>query len=308
MSNLKETYKRVKIEGILAENNIDYITYTNRNGESVRAIGGDFQVLVRTSVDGIPKDLMIPVHVFSNELTKTGEKNKSFLSIEKVKNEFISIAAAGGEEKATKVRLTTDKIGMNEYYDGTGRLVSYPRISASFVSVATGNFNPEASFEIVMAVDGIREVLDNEGVPVEPQKLAITGSIVQYNGDVDCIELVTSSPSAITGIRDYWNIGDTVKAIGILNFSYSVVEVKNNDSSIAFGAPAATKKQTRRISELMITSGTSPFEGDLAIDKAELTKGKAERLVRLEELKAKGNKPKATPAPSASINTDDLGF
>lgn len=304
MSNLKQTTNKIRIEGILAESNIDYRNYT-KNGEEIRAIGGEFQVLVRTVVDGFPKDLMIPVRVFSNELTKKGTKNPAFVSIEKVKNEFVSIAAAGGEDKATKVRITGASLSMNEYYDGSGRLVSYPRINASFISEATGNFNPEATFDIVMVVDAMKEVVDNEGIPVEPEQLTVNGSIVQYNGSVDCIQLVANSPSTITGIRDYWNIGDTVRASGILNFSFSTVEVAATD--VAFGE--STKKQTRRSSELMIVNGSAPFEGDAAIDLNELKIGKAERLNRLEELKNRENsKPKSTPAKTDSYSTDDLGF
>ena len=304
MSNLKETVNKVRIEGILAETNIDYKTYDDKNGNKVEAIAGEFQVLVRTNVDGVPKDLMIPVRVFSNKLTGAGKPNPAYASIEKVKNEFVSIAAAGGEEKATKVRITNGKLSVNEYPDATGRIVSYPRITASFISEANGNFNPEATFDIVMVVDSIREVVDKDGVPMDPEQLSVHGSIVQYNGSVDCIELVANLPSTITGIRDYWNVGDTVRVGGKLNFTYSVVEVQEQ---VAFGE--ATKKQTRRVSELVIVNGTPAFEGDAAIDPNELEIGKKERLARLENLKSKENsKPKQTPAPSDSYSTDDLGF
>ena len=303
MSNLKQTQNKVRIEGILAESNIEYRSYKNKNGNTVKAIGGEFQVLVRTAVNGVPTDLMIPVRVFSNEITKAGEKNPSFTSIEKVMNEFVSIAA-GGEEKATKVRITNGSISVNEYYDGSGRLVSYPRVTTSFVSEVTGNFNPEATFDLVMVVDSMKEVVDSDGVPVEPEKFMINGSIVQYGGNVDCISLVANSPATITGVRDYWNVGDTVRATGILNFSFSTVEI--NEANVAFGQ--ATKKQTRKTSELIITSGYPRYEGDLKINEDELKVGKAERLARLAELKAKGDKTKATPAPATSYDTTDLGF
>lgn len=301
MSNLTQTLNKVKVEGILAECNIDYRNYT-RDGQEIRAIGGEFSVLVRSTVDGVPQDLMIPIRVFSNEYTKSGKQNPAFTSIENVKNNMISIAAAGGEEKATKVRITNGDLTMNEYYDGSGRLVSYPRVNASFISEVTGNFNPEASFEIVMAVDSVREVVDADGIPVEPERLAVSGSIVKYNGDIDCIELIAIKPTTITGIRDYWNIGDTVKLSGKLNFTYSTVEVTE---AMAFGE--TTKKQTRRVSELIIESGSAPFEGEAAINLNELKIAKAERLNRLENERNK-NKGKSTPAPSNEFSTDNLGF
>ena len=102
MSNLKQTTNKIRIEGILAESNIDYRNYT-KNGEEIRAIGGEFQVLVRTVVDGFPKDLMIPVRVFSNELTKKGTKNPAFVSIEKVKNFVAGLEIIAGRKKQRDV-------------------------------------------------------------------------------------------------------------------------------------------------------------------------------------------------------------
>ena len=100
----------------------------------MNSIGG----IIKIQVPHDEKTLEISVHMFASEYTNKGAKNPAYESIERVMNEYTSIAAAGGVDGADRVRITNGKLTMNEYYSQDGRLVSFPRVTASFVSKNIG--------------------------------------------------------------------------------------------------------------------------------------------------------------------------
>ena len=131
---MRQATNQVKIEGILAETDLKYTSF-KKNGEDVEAIGGKIKILVNQEVNKVPTALEVPVYMFSSKYTKKGTVNPSYTSIEKVMNEFVSIAAAGSEAQADRVRITNADIRMN-VFPGRDGIVSEPRIHASFVSKA----------------------------------------------------------------------------------------------------------------------------------------------------------------------------
>ena len=125
---LKQAENSVKIEGILSE--IDLKTGTStKNGKTTEYIGGSIKIRVTQVLNGENVDLDIPVFMFSNKLKNDGNPNPAYASIERVMNEYVSIAA-GGIDAADRVRITNANIRMNEYYGQGGQLNSYPRINA----------------------------------------------------------------------------------------------------------------------------------------------------------------------------------
>ena len=114
---MRQAANRVKIEGILAETDLKYGSF-QKNGETVESIGGSIKVLVHQEINGVATALEVPVYMFSSKYTKTGKINPSYESIEKVMKEFVSIAAAGGESQADRVRITNADI-RKAYTDAT---------------------------------------------------------------------------------------------------------------------------------------------------------------------------------------------
>ena len=303
---LREAENRVKIEGVLSEIDLKYGSFM-RDGKPVETIGGVIKIQVDQQIGGVPATLEIPVHMFSTKYTKKGAANPAFESIEKVMNEYVSIpiAATSGVEP-DKVRITSARIEMNEYFGQNGQLISFPRITTSFVARATGTFKPEATFSAEFMVSNVAFVVDKEGVEVEPRKIEVTAILPRYGGRVDVIKLVATNPNVIDAIEQYWQTNDTFKANGRLNFtSQTHIETQEVD----FGEPTE-RVVTTSLSELIITGGSqSPLEGDFAFDVNDIKKALAERKDRLNTLKAKGTKKKApAPAASAGIDANDLGF
>lgn len=301
---LRQAKNSVRIEGLLSEINLKYGSYV-KNGTTVETIGGDIKVLVHQEINGEPNDLIIPVYMFSPKLTNKGAPNPAYESIEKVLKEFVSIAAAG-QSGADKIRITNGTIRMNEYYNQQGQLVSFPRVNASFVQKATGEFRPEASWALEFAVSSLDFVTDSEGIELDPKKLRIKVIVPQYGGKVDTMELFATNPRVIDAITSYWENGKTYTAKGRLNFTSTTEEVIEE---LDFGEPDVRTK-TVSVSELIVTKGTqAPLEDDMAFEPADLSAALKEHKAYLETLKDKtSQKPKATPAPTSSNQAFDLGF
>lgn len=302
---LRQAENKIRIEGILSEINLKYGSYV-KDGKTVDNIGGNIKVLVNQEVNGETVSLIIPVYMFSPKYTNMGKINPSFESIEKVMKEFVSIASGAGMEGADKIRITTGNVRMNEYYNAQGQLVSFPRINASFVSKATGDFRPEASWSLEFAVSSMNFVTDNEGIEVEPKKLCVKAIVPQYGGKIDTIELFATNAKVIDAITTYWENQKTYTAKGRINFTSTTKEIIEECD---FGEPDV-RVRTINVNELIITKGTqAALEDEMAFAPAELAAALKEHKAYLETLKNKV-KTKATPAPSGtSANEEfDLGF
>ena len=303
---LESKENSVKIEGILSEINLEAGSYM-KDGKSVDKIGGSIKVRVTQMLNGEKVELDIPVYMFANKLTNKGTANPAYASIERVMNEYKSIAAVG-IDAADRIRITGAQIRMNEYYGQNGNLNSYPRINASFVTKITdlSKYNPEATFSAIFAIGSMGYETDKDGVEI-PNRYKIRGIMPQYGGSVDVIDFFATSPNVIDAVSSYWEQGDTVKINGKLNFT-SKTEEKMIE--VDFGEPRIERK-TISVSELIITGGSqTPLEGDFAFDMDEIHNALEDRQARLAELKAKqkAKESKTAPKTTAKKSMADLGF
>ena len=260
-------------------------------------------------LNGQNVELDIPVYMFANKLTNKGTSNPAYASIERVMNEYKSIAAVG-VDAADRVRITGANIRMNEYYGQGDKLNSYPRVNASFVTKVTdmSKYNPEATFSAIFAIGSMGYETDKDGVEVA-DRYKIRGIMPQYGGSVDVIDFFATSPNVIDAVSSYWEQGDTVKINGKLNFT-SKTEEKLVE--VDFGEPRVERK-TISVSELIITGGSqTPLEGDFAFDMDEIQAALEARQARLAELKAKAKAKDSKSAPKAATTGKksalDLGF
>lgn len=294
----------VKIEGILSEVDIEYKTYTKAGAET-KAIGGIIKVRVNTAVNGVDTELEVPVHMFASQLTRAGTPNPAYESIERVMKEYVSIAASD-IDRADRIRITKGAISMNEYYGQNGNLISFPRITASFISkIKKEECKPKAEFSATFMVGKSGYELDNDGV--ETDKYKITGMIPQYGGNIDVVPFYAYNPGVIDAVSNYWNEGDTVRATGKLNFTSETKEV---EVKVDFGE-SSTETRTFTLSELVVTGGSStPLDGEFAIDYEDVKEALEVRKARLAALKEKSEKKGTSgKAPTAGGNRfADLGF
>lgn len=304
---LRQAENRVKIEGILAEIDIKPGSF-NKNGQTMESIGGSITVKVTQKISGEEKELAIPVHMFASKLTNKGTPNPAYESIKKIADEYISIAASdNGEDGADRIRITSGSVRMNEYYSADGRLVSFPRVNASFVQrISKAECKPEATFTTEFVVANKSEEIDRSGEVTG--RYRIDAIIPQYGGRVDVVPMFAQSPGVIDAVSTYWEIGDTVKANGRLDFSATT---ETTLEEVDFGEPIE-KTRTINRSDLIITGGSqTALEGDAAFDNAEIQNALADRKLRLEKQKDRDMSRAATrqaPPQTAKNGFADLGF
>lgn len=305
---LKEAENNVKIEGILSETDLKYGSFVKKDSkggsENMNSVGGVIKIQVNQVINDKEVTLEVPVHMFASEYTNKGAKNPAYQSIERVMNEFTSIAAAGGVENADYVRVTNGKIAMNEYYGRDGRLVSFPRVAASFVNrVRKDEMKPEATFIANFVVAKKMNEMDTQGV--ETGRYIITGILPQYGGRVDVVDFITSNPKVISAVSQYWNENDTVSAVGRLNFSSKIETVIKE---VDFGEPQESSR-TISVSELIVTGGSSaPLDGEFGYNMEEVKKALAERKDNLDKSKAKAESGVTNAPKGGKKEAVDLGF
>ena len=302
---LRQATNKVFIEGILSEIDLKNSSY-KKNDVQVDCVTGVIKIQVEQKINDKNVTLEIPVHMFANKFKNNGDPNPAYDSIQRVMNDYVSIAAAGNKDEANIVRITSGQIQMNEYHNAAGQLISFPRISTSFITnnVKREEFEPRATFETEFVIASKTQEVDSEGV--ETGRLHLKGVLPQYGGRVDVVDFFTSNENVANAIDSYWSEGDTVSAHGKLNFS-SKTETIIDDSG--FGEPIK-KVKTVNVSELLINGGIpTPMEGEFAYDTNEIQSALAERKARLEARKEKDMaKVASRQAPAQSSAGFDLGF
>lgn len=308
---LRIAENNVRIEGILSETDLEYSSF-QKDGKTIECIRGTIKVLVNQTINGEPHDNEIPIAMFASKLKNDGTSNPAYESIERVKKEFVSIAASEiGEAGADRVRINGAQIQMNEYYNANKQLISFPRISASFVNkIKKEDCKPDASFKAEMVVGAMSYKTDEKGEQVEPPVYIVKGIMPLYGGKVQVVDFIAANENVADVIENNWQKGDTVKFLGRLNFSS---KTETYIEEVDFGEPQE-RSRTISVSELLITGGSKdPLEGDFAYDAAEIQAGLAERTARLEKQKEqdiqRAQKRKApAPANETTKGNIDLGF
>jgi hypothetical protein len=196
---------------------------------------------------------------------------------------------------------------MNEYYSQDGRLISFPRVNASFINrIGKNECKPEATFTAEFVVANKAEEVDKNGEPTG--RYRIDAVLPQYGGRVDVIPMFAQSAGVIDAVSTYWEVGDTVKANGRLDFSATT---ETTIEEVDFGEPIE-KTRTINRSDLIITGGSQePLEGDFAFDNADIQNALADRKARLEAQKDKDMSRAASrqaPAQTSKNGFTDLGF
>lgn len=309
---LRQALNEVFIEGILSETDIKKGSY-DKDGKTIETIGGTVKIRVDQVINGNSVTCEIPVSLFSQRYTNEGKENGVYKAIESMANDLVSIAAAGNENDADRVRISgsarfaNGSIRMNEYYNPSGKLVSFPRIHASFINkVRKEEFKPSATFTLEFAIAKMDYEVNSEGEQTD--KYLIKAIVPQYGGKVDIVDLYAVNPNVIDTISSCWQEKDTVKAKGRLNFS-SRTETYIED--LGFGEPEE-KTRTINVSDLIITGGApDPLEGDFAFDPEDIQAALAERKTRLDAMKEKalnGAKVRKAPAQTSTAGGFDLGF
>ena len=289
MDNLRQADNKVKIEGILTEMDLTEDSYS-RDGKTVECIKGRIHIKTTQTINGETKEIVVPVDMFANKYTREGKINSAYNSIYHAMTEYVSQAAApeGVEPDYVKVN---GSLKMNEYISKrTKEITSFPRITASFISkVKKEEYKPEATFSIQFVVAEASYETNSEGE--ETGRYKIFGIVPQFGGTVDVFPFYAVSENVISAVSTYWQPGDTVSAIGKLDFS-STTETRTIE--VDFGEPQE-KTFTKNVSDIIITGGCqTPLDDTAAYSADVINQALAERKARLAEMKERGESGAST--------------
>lgn len=113
---LAQAENKIVIEGILSEVNIKSGEFMNRTTQQMMPYyTGSIKVRVSQEINGVNEDMEVPVYCFASKYTSKGNENPAYKSISDVVNNFTSIAA-GGIERASRIRITSASIRENAFY------------------------------------------------------------------------------------------------------------------------------------------------------------------------------------------------
>jgi hypothetical protein len=299
----KQSKNIVKIIGTLVENSLKEGTYTDKNGKEDNYISGVLTVRVNQTISGKEETNDIPVNVWVKKTTNAGKINPAYDSVYKAMTTYTSLAVVKDESLATKVLITSGNLSENIYSNNGTQVYCTPRINSNFINSVTGgnSSEPEATFLTDVVVGAIEDEVDKDGVPTG--RLKIKGMVGQYGGRIDVFDFFVENPNAITFIRSYYQIGDTVQISGKIRFTTKVDKI---EVPTRFGDPQY-KSKTTISRELIITGDSSDvLTQEQKFTDAEVKAGLALREQAIEAAKARVNK-EAT-ASAAKPQTNGYGF
>lgn len=298
-SNYDDYGNVVYLDGVLLENNLEVGSYKKRRetGEVVMdCIRGSITVRVEQQIEGEMKTLEIPVKFFADKYTKDNKINPSYTRL----NEYMTTlnsAAVVGIENADRVNVGGCSLKINY------GLESLPiDINGSFINV-----RPKANFkeQAVFYLNGLVTYLDEEFDPVGGMttgRYKLKLGVPRYGGDVDEFNIVISSPKVIEVVTRSWQVGDTVKVAGKLNFSTSVKSVAMSD----FGDEDTLGRHLETtVKELLCTGGNEiPYSDDVAYDAREIKLA----MENTKSREAQKRESKKNTKPAVDATKANIGF
>lgn len=280
-----ESLNRVTIMGTLNELNVE----EKVSSEGKAYVQGSASIKVDQEIGGKAVENVIPVRMFAMRLKKDGGQNPIYDGIVKMREDFISAAAAETPSQVSKVVINGGQIKENMWLDKTtNQLRTSFQISSNFMKKAGADDEEKATFELSGVVGDIRDEQDKDGN--DTGRLIVKFVVAGYNGRADVIQLIAENPTAVNHIRNNWEKGDTVNLSGVVNMTYTT---KTWMEEQGFGEPIKrTRTESKR--ELIITGGSpSGLDEELSYDSDAIKLALDERQTRIDALSAK--KP-ATPA------------
>lgn len=239
---------------------------------------------------------------------KPERPNPTFQTLETIINNGTIFKEVG--TAATTVRIDGN-IGVNDWYDRDGELVSNKRIEGSFIHLMNGSEKIAAerasTFEADMVISSVAErEMENE----EDNYVNINGYVFNFRNDVLPVTFTVRNEAGMKYFLDQDYPMVTKVWGGIVS---NIVKIEHVTES-AFGAPTVDVT-TRSIRAWDVTGASKePMEWDdeSTITREELKQKVRERETRLaeqkkrdEEYRSRANSAFSAPAKEAVVEDDD---
>lgn len=302
-TTLKALKNTVDVIGRVKEVNLEL--GTTRDGKE--NIKGNVVVLVEESVNGEARSHDIRVRVYSNKFKRDGNINGLYTGYETVMNEYKSIADVGDKKEADLVHVQ-GLLELNEYISQDGTKRSSNQVSGKFFKRITTDDvkrgrGPKAVATVEAVVEGIKDELDQDGLPSGNKKLSafnvdFFGELRENSKPVIPFEAIV--PENLADVfDDLYDTGDTGKfSLKINNYAEEATEEDVQEVS-GFGITEGLSEVKRNfVNNLEVIGGTEAYQEPRAYNDEQIEEAKQFRQKAIDALED-SYVPTETPSNNA---------
>ena len=302
-TTLKALKNEVNVIGRVKEVNLEL--GTTRDGKE--NIKGNVVVLVEESVNGEARSHDIRVRVYSNKFKRDGNINGLYTGYETVMNEYKSIADTGNKHEADLVHVQ-GSLELNEYISQDGTKRSSNQVSGKFFNRITTDDvkkrrGPKAVATVEAVVEGIKDELDQDGLPSGNKKLSafnvdFFGELRENSKPVIPFEAIVPENLA-DAFDDLYDTGDTGKfSLKINNYAEEATEEDVQEVS-GFGSTEGLSEVKRNfVNNLEVIGGTEAYQEPRAYNDEQIEEAKQFRQKAIDALES-GYVPQETKSDNA---------
>lgn len=302
-TTLKALKNTVDVIGRVKEVNLEL--GTTRDGKE--NIKGNVVVLVEESVNGEARSHDIRVRVYSNKFKRDGNINGLYTGYETVMNEYKSIADVGDKKEADLVHVQ-GSLELNEYISQDGTKRSSNQVNGKFFNRITTDDvkkrrGPKAVATVEAVVEGIKDELDQDGLPSGNKKLSafnvdFFGELRENSKPVIPFEAIVPENLA-DAFDDLYETGDTGKfSLKINNYAEEATEEDVQEVS-GFGSTEGLSEVKRNfVNNLEVIGGTEAYQEPRAYNDEQIAEAKQFRQKAIDALES-GYVPQETKSDNA---------
>ena len=302
-TTLKALKNTVDVIGRVKEVNLEL--GTTRDGKE--NIKGNVVVLVEENVNGEARSHDIRVRVYSNKFKRDGNINGLYTGYETVMNEYKSIADVGDKKEADLVHVQ-GSLELNEYISQDGTKRSSNQVNGKFFNRITTDDvkkrrGPKAVATVEAVVEGIKDELDQDGLPSGNKKLSafnvdFFGELRENSKPVIPFEAIVPENLA-DAFDDLYETGDTGKfSLKINNYAEEATEEDVQEVS-GFGSTEGLSEIKRNfVNNLEVIGGTEAYQEPRAYNDEQIAEAKQFRQKAIDVLES-GYVPQETKSDNA---------
>lgn len=302
-TTLKALKNTVDVIGRVKEVNLEL--GTTRDGKE--NIKGNVVVLVEENVNGEPRSHDIRVRVYSNKFKRDNNINGLYTGYETVMNEYKSIADVGDKKDADLVHVQ-GSLELNEYISQDGTKRSSNQVSGKFFNRITADDvkkrrGPKAVATVEAVVEGIKDELDQDGLPSGSKKLLafnvdFFGELRENSKPIIPFEAIVPENLA-DAFDDLYDTGDTGKfSLKINNYAEEATEEDVQEVS-GFGSTEGLSEVKRNfVNNLEVIGGTEAYQEPRAYNDEQIEEAKQFRQKAIDSLES-GYVPQETKSDNA---------
>lgn len=251
-------------------------------------------------------EMLNVVQVHFTYVTAKGKPNNTFNVLQSIIDGKIGSVMEHGKENAGKIRIDS-AIGLNEWYDKDGKLVSVRRNEGGFVHQVQELCEPKAraTFNTDMVITNVRRVEADEEKET-PEKAIIKGCVFDFRNALLPVEFSVYAPYAPAKALDYFeNLGasaNTPVFTRVQGIQVSKTVVRKIEEENAFGE--AIVKESRSSQRDMVINWAQPetyeWDSEDTLLASEFSEMIAAREVYLADVKKRQDEYQASRGNAAA--------